>query len=350
MAVGVKRVVIATEAFPGQPPCSMSRSGDIDVRRIYPYRAGASRKTIGSYWRYLIQNFQLLGLPRLIKREAIDVVLFHASLLYHPGIAAQLVRWSVRYSDVRWVADVRDPRLPVGKFSVLYPFHALIACSENVVQHLGVDSMLAQKVHLVPIPAAVVSPSPALRASTRLRFGLRARSYVFSSSGIVLEKGIDDAIEAVRRARLMDTSITLVVVGKDRDREARHDAAEREGVLKYLGIVDHETCLALAADAIVDLNLSRVDSMPRGSLESLLVGASLLVPRGIPELERCCPETIVEPGDHDLVARRILELKATGAVPFYDTSIHDPAFVAQETAKVLAGVVTGTAKRGSIPI
>lgn len=342
-----KKVVIATEAFPGQPSRSMSRSGDIDVRRIYPYRAGASRKTIGSYWRYLIQNFQLLGLPRLIRREAIDVVLFHASFLYNPGISAQMVRWAASSSKVRWVADVRDPCLPVERFSVLYPFHALIACSENVLQHLSADKRLAAKVHLVPIPASVTPPSLDLRASVLARFRLKARSYVLSLGGVVSAKGVDDAIAAVRRARRTDPSVFLVVVGKDRDRNTRHTEAEREGILKYLGILDHETCLALAVDSIVVLNLSRADGMPRASLEPLLAGAPILVAPGIPEFERCCPDAVVEPADHDEVARRILELRANRIVPRYDTANHDVTFVAKETAKVLAGIESGAPMENS---
>ncbi len=332
------KVIVATEEFPGQPKHELLRSGTIEFRRIYPYRAGTSRKTICSYWNYFIQNVRLMGLPWLIHSQKIDVVLFHSSLLYHPGVSAQLCRWSATLSHVRWIADVRDPRLPPHKFSVLYPFDAVIACSENVRQHLGIDKQLSSKVHLVPIPAEVVPPDEALRTSILARFGLESHGYVFSSSGIVCLKGIDDSIEAVRLARQKDPSIRLVVVGKDRDRRPHHDAAEREGILRYLGIVDHATSLSLAAEAIADLNLSRVDSMPRGSLESLLVGTPILVPKGIPELERCCSEAVVDTADHGAVARRILQLKRSRLVPRYDTSQHAVASVSQATAKVLAGI------------
>lgn len=330
------QVIILTEGFPGVPARSSAFGGAIDIRRQFPFRAGASRKGVSSYAKYLVQNLQLLGLPALVRREQIDVVLFHASLLYHPGVSTALVKRSAPRSRSCWIADVRDPRLQMRKFEVLYPFDAIIACSENVLDHLGQDPVLAAKTHLVPIPAAVVPPGAAARASVMARFGLEPRSYVFSSSGIVVDKGIDDAIAVVRIARAAVPELKLVIVGKDRDRRPVHDAAIREGVLQYLGSVDHETSLALAAEAVVDLNLSRVDSMPRGSLESLLAGTPILVPRGIPELESCCPESVVDAKDPDEVARRILALRKARVLPRYDTGAHDVAQVARATAEVFA--------------
>jgi glycosyltransferase involved in cell wall biosynthesis len=331
-------VLILTEAFPAEPARTARCRGAVEIRRIYPYRAGVSRKNLASYAKYALQNLQFLGLPRLVERERIDVVLFHSSFFNHPGTPAAVVRCARGLSRARWVADVRDPLLPRGTFSALYPFDAVIACSENVLAHISSDPQLAPKVHLVPIPVSTDGILNVSRTAVLARFGLRGRSFVFSSSGIVAKKGIEDAIEAVRIARQTDPELSLVVIGKSRDWQTRHDLAEREGLLRYLGIVDHQTALALAAEAIVDLNLSSVDSMPRGSLESLMVGTPILVPRGIPEFEACCSECVVTPGDHVTVARRILEFQKSRTLPLYDTAMHSVEHVVRETAQVFASV------------
>lgn len=330
------KVIVLTERFPFLPQRSFRKGGAIEVRRQFPYRAGASRRHVGSYAKYAVQNLQLLALPMLVNREKIDIVLFHASLLYHPGVSRILVKHHVSRSRACWIADVRDPLLPHARFNVLYPFHAIIACSENVMRNLRSDSVLASQVHLVPIPVQVSTPDSQVRAEVMARFGLKSRSYVFSSSGIVGKKGVNDAIEAVRIARAVDPSLVLVVVGKARDRDRRHEAAEQEGVLRYLGIVDHETSLALAADAAVDLNLSKVDSMPRGSLESLLMATPVLVPAGIPEFERCCGGNVVDASDHVEVAKRILSFRQERCLPAYDASRHSVGYVAKETAEVFS--------------
>ena len=332
--IGAASVTVLTEAFPGQEKCS-SRMGDrVKIRRVYPYRAGSSKKGVASYIGYAVQQLQFFGLPRLIDRDGIDVVLFHSSFFYHPGLAGTLVRNAIPRSRALWIADVRDPLLSPAAFPVLYPFDAIIACSENVRQHLARDPALAPKVRLVPIPVAADPGSREFRASVLRQHGLSARSYVFSSSGIVLRKGIDDAIASVRLARRVAPELSLVVVGKARDQSPRHREAEQEGVLRYLGIVDHSTSLALAREALVDLNLSQVDSMPRGSLESLCVGTPILVPPGIPELEACCGEAVVEPTDHESVAQRILALRVAPRLPAYDTSAHTVENVARATAEV----------------
>ena len=96
-------VAILTESDPGQPGLSLKQGGKVEIWRAYPYRAGASRKSAGSYVKYALQQLQFLGLPRLIERVGFDVVLFHASFFYHPGIAARVVRRAIPRSKANFL-------------------------------------------------------------------------------------------------------------------------------------------------------------------------------------------------------------------------------------------------------
>lgn len=322
----IEHIAIYTEAFPGQPRGSRFVSDHVTISRVFPFRAGRDDKPWHRYLLYVWQNLQFVALPLWLPSST-TVLLVHGSFHHHPNfmvLAMHLLR-RLRKGHLGLMADMRDPCLPNARFHELYPYDRIICCSESVVRHLEVDPQLKKKLVLIPIILDVTRPNTDTIASALDRFGLADRPYLLSSNGISLKKRIDEAIDVTRRLRARGHNLALVVVGRRRDWQPRHQQAIDDGEMIYLGSVRNSDVLALAAGSELVINLSRIEAPSRASLEAIAVGARTLLPPNVPEFERACPGYVASSSDPEVLADQVETiLRQPLSTNIYDLSLHSP--------------------------
>lgn len=318
----VERVVVITEKHPETPATEQSEGGRCRIERVFPFRAGASKKGLRAYFNYVAQNQRFGVIREAIDREGAGVALIHSSLHNNPNLLHRQVHRLRRTSSVALIADVRDPRLPEAHFSQLYDYDAVIACSESVVSHLKKDARIAEKLRLIPVPIHVEVPSRAEIDEVLRQFGLGHKRYLLSTNGFTKVKGLVETLNVARRLKERHPGIELVVAGRRRQWDAEVAELCAAGIVRYAGILKHRTVLCLSAGALANINLSRVEGMPRTTLETLAVGGSALVSRGIPEFDDADSAIVVDPTDTEAVMDAVAELRAGKRVPTYDITRH----------------------------
>lgn len=333
-----EKFIIITEAFPGTPNNELRKDGRLLILRKYPFRAGRNDKRLSSYLLYAWQNFKFFGLPLLVRQLSVNALLVHGSFLNNPSTIWGVVRLVRLFSpQTKIIADLRDPKLSTWKIPSLKVFDLIISCSENITRRLGYDLKVFPKVREIPIIVDTVTPGRDEIARIQMRHGLEKRLYAFNGSGLSRGKGVDALLDLVAQIRKeSNNDIALVVVGKRRYWSQRLEQAMQEGWFYYLGQVPHEEVLALAAGAWLDVNLSVVDSMPRHSLEAFHVGARVLFPKGIHELERVCPSFVAsEEALEDLARKAIRLANADYCHDLYNVNCHRPKNVIRSYVNVL---------------
>jgi glycosyltransferase involved in cell wall biosynthesis len=318
-------VVVATEAFTGQPPREelATGRGSVTIERIFPMRAGRAERDWRSYLAYAVQNLRLLGLPRRMagaarRTGATSVtVLIHSSLFYNRGVMPWLLE-RFRQSlprRARLVVDVRDPKVSEQLLPTLARADAVIGCSRAIAD--GLREKLPDTVDVVHLPIPFEPPEAPDRDEVErvLRaHDLEGIPYVFNPNGVNKQKRYPAMLELVRALRRVPgyERAALVTIGRARDWTSRDDAASAEGLLRYLGVVPNSTALALAGGALATAILSRIEGMPRSGLETLAIGKPLLAP-DIPEFREFIPSSIVRSDTPEDMASQVLQL--AGAPP-----------------------------------
>jgi|GEM_PF-2500424 len=301
--------LLLTEKFPGSPATECHNSGKLCIKRIYPFRAGRAVKDLWSYISYLWQNILFLGLPYFIYRNKVNIFIVHGSFLNNPTILWLVLRiYRFLSPETKLVADLRDPKLPLRKLKKLRLFDSVISCSRNISERLMNDEQLSSKVCDIPIIVDVNPPDSEDVTNVKLSYGVNDKLYIFNGSGVSREKRIERLVEVTAEVRKTGINVLLVVVGKRRFWSEGLENAKQEGWFYYLGQVTHQEALALAAGSWIDVNLSSVDSVPRHSLEALMSGAKVLLPKGVPEFETECIDHVAQEESPKEISYRLIQI------------------------------------------
>lgn len=333
-------VWVESEAFPGQPKLSRLKveQGSLTIDRRFPLRAGRAERDWRSYLAYAVQNLKMVGMSRRLARVVRTLqpgsvtVLVHSSLLYSRGLLPTVLnRLRRAHPGVRLVLDVRDPKFDEDLAPVFARFDAAIGCSQAIGEKLR--ALLPERVEVLTIPIPFERPEPPSEhavAEVLREHRLQGIPYVLNPNGIADWKRYPEMLEVVRALRLHPgyERACLVTVGRARDWCARDDAATREGILRYLGVVHNRTALALAKGALATLILSRVEGIPRAGLETLAMGTPLLAP-DIKEFAQWIPSSVARSDDPREIASQILTLATHPPAESYPLETHEMANLVQ---------------------
>lgn len=340
-----EKIVVVSEAYPGQPRTTRARDGRIEYHRILPYRAGRSEKDIRSVANYVTGQLLFLRLPAIMRRNRIETALVHASLLYRPNLLRPVLRHLCGQRRLRIVLDVRDPIFPDRLFRSPRFFDSIICCSERLEEALARQPDLHGPVHFIPVPMRPCRVSPDELQATLARHGLRYRGYVFNANGMLGIKRTDLLIDAVEIAWKRGKRLPLVITGRRRYWDDRAGQAERAGWFRFLGPKPHAEVLQLAAGAAAVVNPSPVESPSRTALEAMMLSTPVLLPPGVREFERNFPDLVCRIESPELLAGQIMAL-LDGMLPAaaYDFAPHDPAHAAQLYAGILKGAAAAASE------
>jgi glycosyltransferase involved in cell wall biosynthesis len=327
-------VVVATEAFPGQPAVQRieSERGSLVVHRMFPCRAGRAEIDWRTYRDYARQNAKMLGLPAMLARVAKEhgardaVVLIHSSFFYKPSVMPLILARLRRAlaGRVRLVADVRDPLFTDNLLRTLARFDGVIGCSRAITERLRAGLPARVQVDHIPIPFVPAAPPSAAEVEAVLdEYQLTGVPFLLNPNGITEQKSYPLMLEVVRAMRRLPghEDIVLVTVGRARDWGERDDRAAAAGVLRYLGPVPTAKMLALAKAAKAALILSEVEGVPRSALELLALQTPIILP-DLAELRESVSAAVAVSREPELLARQICTVSDPGHVQAYPLERH----------------------------
>ena len=318
-------VVVAAEAFPGQPALALEQGGRLVLQRMFTYRAGRPTRDLRSYVDYARQQLTFLKLGALMRRHEISTVLVHASLLYYPGTLRGVLRHLKRRFGVAVVLDVRDPKIPGHLLERPGEFDAIICCARLLADQLSAYPAYRDRLHFVPIPLEPLTIRPERIEAVLDRHGLAQGGFIFNGTGLSLAKSLDLLVEAVRLLHERGARLPLVVAGRERDGQCEifRDAIAR-GELKSVGSLPQDEVLALAAGSALAVHPSAIETPSRMAIEGLMLGARSLLPRNVPEFATSCPHLVCAERPDDLARQMLERLADAGDGGCYDVAAHYP--------------------------
>lgn len=315
----VKRVTILTERFPGTDARETLSGGAIRVIRYFPFRAGGKINSISKYIRYAVQNLQYLAIPGMIRKLSPDVVMIHSSFHNVMNLLQLIVPLVAR--NVKVVSDVRDHQLPEKSLTQLAVYDRIIACSENVVAHLQKRPELMPRVLHIPVIQEQLAITDA--RATLAKYELEAQQYILYAGLIKQKKGLEILLNTYQKLRERGLRLSLLLVGLIRDRNLVRLSDRIPGV-RILEPLPRDELLHLMKHAAINVSLSLSEGMGRVSLEAIALSSRVLLPQGIPEFDRYCPNMVARSLDPDQLADQIEALLSVEVGNAYPIKIHDP--------------------------
>lgn len=311
-------VTILTPRVPGAP--ARERRGGARVLRLLPRSRLAAPAAV--------------AVARALRA---DVVHYHTIASYRglPRLAALLPGPLV--GDMRDLA-ARDEGVDVAPYRHC---SRLICAAENILAFLRARGVPPARLVHVPIPLVPPTPpSPAAVAAARARWGLPAdRPYALFVGAIIPYKGVAELLAAMEAVWAQLPELGLVLAGPltpegDAAFPGGFRAALRDPRVRYLGPVPHDEVPALMAGAEVVVLPSRREGMPRVCLEAIALGRKVVLPPGVPEFARACPEAVLDAVTPEAIAAAIVRACREGRPVRYPLEQHDPARVAALTRAV----------------
>ncbi len=314
------RVTILTRRVPGAPRAE--RRGAVRVLRLLP--TGGRPAAV------------LTGLGILAASLALRAHVVH----YHTLASYRVLARLAPLFRARLVGDMRDLAARDEGASLASYQHCsrLICASENILAFLRDRGFPADRLVHVPVPVRRPPPAPdGAVAEARARWGLRDVPFVLFVGAIRPAKGVRELLEAMPLVWARRPDLHLAMAGPLTPEGdalfagglAAH--AGRDGRLRYLGPVPHDDVLLLLRAAEAFVLPSRSEGLPRSALEALALGVPAVLPPGIPEFDRACPEAVLEAITPEAIARKLGTARGRARYPMAQ---HDPAEVARRTLAV----------------
>lgn len=326
----VAQVSIYTERYPGREQDCRPRSSEIKLREVFSYRSGKSTKDLTVFFKYLYQQFQFVFMFLWLSRKH-SAVLIHSSFHVRPNLVwlGVALHRALVGDKVKFILDIRDPKIGENKAWQFYFYSKLICCSSNVFNKYSSMDVLRSKCVEIPIIFDVdfILPEDGEVESVKHKYGITEKSYIFNSNGILGEKRVFELVRLVRLIRALRPGVVLVVAGKNRDWNKELDDAVSEGVLKYVGIVSHKEVLALSKGAMAHVNIALFESLGRGSVEAILMGTPAFVPCNVPEFRKFCSNFVLGEESLEVSAEQILKVVDARTKQEYPVERHSPKFV-----------------------
>lgn len=317
----VTKITIITERVPGQPNREKKYGEKLDIIRMFPHRAGRYLSPLLLYWRYALQNFQYFFLPLKVLRIEPDIMLVHSSLHIYPNFFQYLVRFFNSRFPV--VADIRDTQLDVTRFRQLDLYASLIVCSLNIKTHISQHPSLTIKAKYIPVIQQRISSERPNLLNTLNRYKLQKRCYFLFVGLIKRSKGLGLLLEVYIELCTRGFKADLVLVGFSKDENLKRQLRSTPGV-RMIGALPREEILDLMSEAMLNINISPSEGMPRSSLEALALRAPVLLPSGIPEFDKYCGYSVVKSSKKSDIADQILNLlKHNDGVGHYPIEVHE---------------------------
>jgi len=320
---GMGKIYVLTERHADRP--SVSDEHGARIYRLLVQRDTRPEKS-RTYW-FLSQIWTYLCLmtlvPFLIVRHRIRVLHFTRYLKLPFFLTVRFIKAATRAAvvlDLR--ATVEDP----GELARIGWCDHVICNSEAVFDQVKRIGLRAQGFGLVENPM-IFSDGYGERQLREIlmEVSLDIAAPYFAHVGQLLErKATLEVLGAFKEFKEKNPKYKLVIAGRNMlGQRAVTAMANIEGVV-YVGPVPHSQAIAIMQGSEAVLQPSRLEGIPRVSLEALALGKKVLLPACVPEFVRCCRDFTASAESQEAILAAMERIVAADHPPKYDLNRHDP--------------------------
>jgi glycosyltransferase involved in cell wall biosynthesis len=326
----VERLVVLTERHPQAAERESLPKGTV-LRCLPPWLSlprgslyERARRRLRAQWRLW------KTVPEIVENERINIIQIHSTSGY--AFAPLLGRLARKAAAL--VGDLQDNIFDVGLFRRC---SRVVCCSENTFARAREYGLPDAQVLLVPLPfsPASVARREGLPEDSRIK-----EPYICFAGSLSARKGIYELLEAFPRFRESRPAFSLLMAGVNHDGNRFLIRARNAGAA-YVGPVSHAQALNLMARAALVVLPSKSEGLPRVCLEALALGKKVLLPPGIPEFDRHCPEFVVPGITPAAIAEKMKEILDSEKQPAYPWSGHEPEKAFAAYMNVYRGALDG---------
>jgi glycosyltransferase involved in cell wall biosynthesis len=333
----VRRVVVLTERHPSRTLFSIE--DDILIYRLLPQRDTQESKSlifsiVTFFWTYL--TFYI-SIPLIIIYH--DVGVLHYTRYLRSGFYF-LTKLMTFFFKTSIILDMRATVENDVCIKNLFGVNALISNSKAVylqMKELGVSSKIN---FFVPNPVILPTPIPSFEAWNRIAiFSHKVKKpYLLFVGQLLDRKAILEVIDAFKKFSLERPEFSLVLAGRNMMGEPLERKIKQIPSVIQLGPISRDDVLALISGSELVLQPSRVEGIPRVSLETLALRKKILLPPCVPELIENNEKFTIPIINSNEIFKAIKRILECDSIPIYDLSVHDPKFSKSVLSKVYESV------------
>jgi glycosyltransferase involved in cell wall biosynthesis len=313
----------------------IERRGQVKVLRLLPNRVVKYFPRFQNRVSGFLTPLVVLAISKFLRIELVH---------YHTLASYRGIHLLARFFCTPLIGDMRDLAAKHEGASLKYYTQCkrLICASENIFEFLLSGGFSPEKLVRIPIPFEKPKPfSSSIVKEVKVKHGIPLDSpYILFVGAIIPYKGVLELFQAMELIWERFPELHLVLAGPLTDEGNRQfpegfiSFIKKYRRVKYLGPVAHSESLVLIQGAEIFVLPSRTEGLPRSCLEALSLGKKVVLPPGIPEFDKYCPEYVLEYIAPDTIARKIEMVLSSEKYGVYPLQNHDSSKIALRTIEL----------------
>ena len=318
----VGKIIVLTENHSERSRVSVE-DGSI-VYRLLPQRDSLSDKSL----LYSILSFMFtycilyFSIPFLLIRYQVSILHYTRYLRRSFYFLTYL---SKNVFKVKIILDMRTTVENIDVLKCLFGVDCIISNSEavfNQINHAGFPGkchILVENPMYFPEAFMEIELNRLLvEISSEIR-----RPYLLFLGQLLERKSIYEILDAFEVFNDREPEFRLIIAG--RNMLGKHIINRIKGIKNaiYVGPVWHQHAIALIQGSELVLQPSKIEGIPRVSLEALSLGKKVLLPPCVPEFLESCPEFCPNEISPEIISSCIEKILSYENVPEYDLKKHE---------------------------
>lgn len=281
-----KQIELITESHPQKKYGNeLIPEKNLLIRRLIPYKSGRSSKDIIRYLSFAVQELLIILLPFIISKKSKALVI-HSNFIQNSFALPMMLSISKSlFKRIKLIADIRDNGLCASKIDLLNEFNEVIVCSKNALANIK-NRQNNLKITYIPVPFILEKIDSSDASNVLKKLKVDQGEYIFTPNGIDEKKTFSKIYELFKLLKLKMPKLKLVVAGRYKSKKSTYNESIRNGEMIHFNELDSKKILSLMMFSKLILVMPNpIDGMPRTILEGISVGARIMYPYNIYELE-----------------------------------------------------------------
>jgi glycosyltransferase involved in cell wall biosynthesis len=271
---------------------------------IFPERAGKTVSSFNNYFLFALQNILYFKFLIKVCNSNYNIIIIHSSFLNPISsfpVVLKLLKLILSASETKLVLDVRDNHLPKRKYHLLSQFDQVITCSDIFYKKISRLKEVNYKIYYTPVAINEQEMNDLNSISS-----LKVDCFLLYVGLIKKEKGARLLLESFVEAYGCSSSISLIMIGKVRDKKIVQDYSYCKNIF-FIGGVDHNEVLSYVKRSKMIVIPSLSEGVPRIALEAIFLKKPVLLPSNVPEFDKVCNINIIRSHTTSYLSKKLIE-------------------------------------------